>query len=176
MTNFSETYLNIIELIVPEGGMKEDLKNDIKSFFKNPQIAFNDSNEYIGVLCYRPEVTPKTSNLHEFYFFDILTESFLQLINGEVNKDELWRKMSVLLIVNDLNEFRSKLDYEIYENETKNYSWSNTNEIINSPNYKVYGLTVENDMAVGIINSKYFDKFQELISQTDIKLTVLSNI
>ena len=143
-----------------------NLKEDKDSVFENDKYRFGYMDSERGHL------KRNSKNLNNYVFYDLITESYLQLARKIKNQDDLWSRISVLLIHYDCNHLRQQLDFEIYDNKDLEYSIDNANNIFDTNDYVIYTLAIENDSAIGLVSKENFDMIRNILKNTDLNIEI----
>ena len=135
------------------------------SFYQILNISYEDPNSIIDITNFNDGFWGLKDYTSEDFqlliILDSLTEGFIQRYKpNEI--EELWGKLSSILTCRDLEKLRKLIDYEIYDNKTFNYNFSNASLIFKDTDFKVVEITKNNFNAITILRNDEFDRIQKL--------------
>ncbi|OQD44410.1 hypothetical protein BUL40_02320 [Croceivirga radicis] len=170
-----ESLADAIKIVVPHDDEKEFCVKTIKDSISDGGSAFESSKYRFGYMdSERKNLNPSHKQLPFFVFYDLITESYLQLTRKINSQDDLWSRISILLINHNLNQFKSQLDSEIYYNHEIEYHVDNSNMIFNSTEFVIYKMSIENDSAIGLLPVNSYNQLIKLLDKTPIELKIMN--
>ncbi len=171
--NNTEELLKVLDLIIPHQDERDFMKETLLKLTNDKDSAFENGKYRFGYMdSERSHLDKKSKNLDTYVFYDLITESYLQLTRKINNQDDLWSKISVLLINYDCNHLRPQLDFQIYDNNDVEYSIDNANSIFDTDDYVIYSLTIKSDSAIGLISRDSFNLIRELLKDTELMIKI----
>src|SRR6187549_316680 len=132
-----------IEIIVPHENEKQFYKSILDKVEDNPSDLFENGKYRFGYSdSLRNDLTTNNKEIVKYLFFDLLTETYLQLRRRVINKDFLWSTLSVFLVNYECNHLRRQLDFNIYDNKDVDFTIENASTVFADSDYLVYLLKV----------------------------------
>lgn len=162
-----EKIYELFDIIIPN---KYDIdKNDYKFLIRktseNPKEVISEeiiSNGFYGINDYNDP------NFITLVALDILSEGFVSIINSNFD-DNLWRRLSSLLIYNDAEELRPKLTDEIYVKEQK-YTYKNSNMIFEGTEFNLILIKILELEALGLVKKNNYEKLENVCLSLNIEI------
>jgi len=169
----TEELLRALDFIIPHEDERSFKKETIMKLSNDKDSAFENSKYRFGYMdSDRSHLSKKSKSLNSYVFYDLITESYLQLTRKINNQDDLWSKISVLLINYDCNHLRPQLDFNIYDNKDVEYSIQNANELFDTDDYVIYSLAIKDDSAIGLLSKENYNIIREILRNTELTIEI----
>lgn len=150
----------LIDIIIPE--IFFESRN---SFYQILNKSYEDPNSIIDITNLNDGFWGLKDYTSEDFqlliILDSLTEGFIQRYKPK-EIEELWGILSSILNCRDLQKLRKLIDYEIYDNKTFDYNFSNASLIFKNTDFKVVELSKNNFNAITILSLEELDKIHGL--------------
>ena len=157
---YKEQLKELIDIIIPE--IFFESRN---SFYKILDKSYEDPNSMIDLINFEDGfwgLKDYTSeDLQTLIILDSLTEGFLQRYRLD-ESEELWGILSSILNCRDLQKLRNLIDYEINNNRTIEYTFSNSSFIFRETEFKFVEITKLNFSAITILRLEEIEKINDL--------------
>jgi len=169
-----EALKNAIDIIVPHESEKQFYKKTLDKVNDNPHELFENGKYKFGYAdSARGDLTLNNTELAKYLFFDLLTESYLQLSRRITSKDLLWSTLSVFLINYDCNHLRRQLDFNVYDNKAIDISIDNASSVFADSEHLVYRLRVHRDEAIGFLHKSKFGELVKILTPDGFEIKEL---
>ena len=155
-----EQLKELINIIIPDiyFESKNSFYQMLDKSFENPKSIIDTTdlkNGFWGLQDYTSD------DFKTLIILDGLTEGFIERYNSN-EIEELWSKLSVVLNCRNLQKLRNLIDYEIYDNKTVDYTFSNSSIIFKDTDFKVVEMIKNDFTALTILSFEELEAIQKL--------------